>query len=72
MMKFVGIHVENDMTPKEKCDIMLNALVGEKHIPIWWGTRNKAFDNVTPAEVFMVDEERVVNYLMQFRHGDYS
>jgi hypothetical protein len=57
------------MTTKEKCDIMLKALVGEKHARIWWGTRNKTFDNVTPAEVFMVDQERVLNYLLAHTHG---
>ncbi len=60
------------MTNKEKCDMMLTSLVGEKHVRIWWGTRNKAFDGVTPAEVFAIDPERVINYLMQFTSGDYS
>ena len=57
------------MNTKEKCDMILTSLVGEKHVRIWWGSCNKSFDYVTPAEVFMVDPERVLNYLLEHAYG---
>ena len=57
---------ERNRSALEKCDDILKALVGEKHVRIWWGTVNKEFDYVTPAEVFVDDPNRVLSYLMRF------
>jgi hypothetical protein len=58
------------MTDLERCNTILADLFGEKHVRIWWGTRSKAFSNVTPAEVFMVDPGRVLNHLIKITQGD--
>lgn len=58
------------MTDLEKCNDLVKALFGEKHVRIWWGTRNKAFDSVTPAEVYMVDPSRVLYHLIKITEGN--
>ena len=59
-------------TMKARCNNLLIPLVGEKHVRIWWGSSSKAFDDVTPAEMFMVDPGRVLSYLMQISSGSGS
>jgi hypothetical protein len=58
------------MTDLEKCNEMVRSFLGEKHVRTWWGTRNKEFDGVTPAEVFMVDPTRVLHHLIAITQED--
>ena len=49
---------------KTQCNNLLRALVGENHMDLWWNSRNKAFDLLTPAEIFELDPNKVLNYLL--------
>ena len=56
-------------TLKEKCDIMLLSLIGEENIDVWWKSKNKAFQMLTPEEVFNTDDEgkmKVFDYLFSY------
>lgn len=58
------------MTDLEKCNEMVRSFLGEKYVRIWWSTRNKGFDGVTPEEVFMVDPTRVLHHLITITQED--
>ena len=40
---------------KEKCDMILEALVGINAMDIWWNSPNRAFDMRPPKEMFLPD-----------------
>ncbi len=53
------------LTDKEKCDAVLLALLAsEEQASKWWASRNRAFDMSTPAEMFKVNPNRVLAYLV--------
>lgn len=57
---------------KQKCDVMLQALLGNKEVIVkWWNTPNKAFNDETPIEVFERDEQLVFKYLASQCSGSY-
>jgi hypothetical protein len=47
----------------------LSALVGPEQVEKWWDSRNMAFDEKTPREIFDKDPQEVYNYLMRFADG---
>ena len=49
---------------KNKCDLLLQAMVGPNLVNKWWQSPNKAFDMKTAQEQFDIDPEVVYNYLM--------
>ena len=49
---------------KEKCDMILEAIVGLNAMDIWWNSPNKAFDMRPPKEMFEEDPKRVYRYLL--------
>lgn len=66
--------VTEQLSPREKCDIMLAALfpcqqeLQEK----WWTSANKAFDESSPLEILDQNPELVLKYLYCQFSGDYS
>ena len=57
---------------KQRSNALLIALVGENLVDAWWNSKNKAFDNRTPAGQWIEDPESVYDYLMNHSGGDYS
>ena len=53
-------------------NILLSILGSEEHVELWWYSKNKAFDNISPNEMIIKDEKRVVSYLLGQLNGDYS
>lgn len=49
---------------KQRCDLLLEAMVGPNLIEQWWQSPNKAFDMKTPMEQFDIDSDVVYSYLM--------
>lgn len=56
-----NIMVQDELLRK-KCDLLLQALVGDKLINEWWEGHNKAF-NMTPNEQWKNDPRVVFDYL---------
>lgn len=49
------------MKPKDKCNILLNNLVGADNVYSWWNSPNLAFNNRLPRDV---DIDEVLSYLI--------
>lgn len=54
---------------RNRCNILLTALLGKEHAESWWDSPNKRFDGETPRKVFDSEPNRVYNYLMEFAGG---
>ena len=56
----------------DKYDRILYALLGSQElVQKWWVSPNKAFDEMTPIEMWDRDRDRVKNYLLAQLSGDY-
>jgi len=61
-----------DVRLKDRCDTILRSLLGERMVEQWWYSRNKAFDMLTPQEIWESgDVNRVYGYLLDQINGDY-
>ena len=61
------------MLVPEKYNRILHALLGSNElVQKWWSSPNKAFDDMTPIEMWDRDKDRVKNYLLAQLNGDYS
>jgi hypothetical protein len=49
---------------KQRCDLLLQAMVGPNLVEKWWQSPNKAFGMKTAKEQFDIDPKVVYNYLM--------
>jgi hypothetical protein len=49
---------------RQRCDIMLNAMLGPHLSKDWWNSKNKAFNNLTPNEKWDSDPVQVYRYLL--------
>ena len=57
----------------DKYNRILHALLGSNElVQKWWELPNKAFDDMTPIEMWDRDKDRVKNYLLAQLNGDYS
>jgi len=57
----------------DKYNRILHALLGsDELVQKWWESPNKAFDDMTPNEMWDRDKDRVKNYLLAQLNGDYS
>ena len=57
----------------DKYNRILHALLGSNElVQKWWSSPNKAFDDMTPIEMWDRDKDRVKNYLLGQLNGDYS
>lgn len=57
----------------DKYNRILHALLGSNElVQKWWSSPNKAFDDMTPSEMWDRDKDRVKNYLLAQLNGDYS
>ena len=56
----------------DKYDRILYALLGsEELVQKWWVSPNKAFDEMTPIEMWNRDKDRVKKYLLAQLSGEY-
>ena len=61
------------MLVPEKYDRILYALLGSQElVQKWWASPNRAFNEITPIEMWDRDKDRVKNYLLAQLNGDYS
>ena len=51
---------------KQRCEMLVIALVGKELAPKWWLSKNKAFDGKTPEAMYQEDPNRVYEYLMDY------
>lgn len=49
---------------RQRCEVMILALVGVEGAPKWWASKNYAFDGSTPNEMFDKDPDRVYSYII--------
>lgn len=61
----------SEYVAKQRAQALLTVLVGSKLVDTWWNSPNKAFDNQTPAGVWLEDYAKVYNYLMYSANGDW-
>lgn len=57
---------------KQRCNQILESLVGPSLVDLWWTSPNKAFNLTTPENQWDLDYKKVVNYLLNQLNGDYS
>jgi len=56
----------------DKYDRILYSLLGSNElVQKWWSSSNKAFDEMTPIEMWDRDEARVKKYLLAQLSGEY-
>ena len=54
------------MMDKERLNGLLFAIIGdEKLVERWWNSPNKYFDNALPIDVFVLQPERVRDYIFK-------
>ena len=57
----------------DKYNRILHALLGsDELVQKWLASPNRAFDDMTPSEMWNRDKDRVKNYLLAQLNGDYS
>jgi hypothetical protein len=49
---------------KQRSVALVIAMVGKDRADLWWDTPNKAFDDRTPAGMWIEDYQKVYMYLM--------
>jgi len=56
----------------DKYDRILYALLGSNElVQKWWASPNKAFDDISPIEMWDRDKDRVKKYLLAQLSGEY-
>ena len=56
---------------KNKCDVLLIAMLGTTElVDQWWKSPNKAFNNNTPEVAYYVEPKEVLSYLMRMSEGE--
>lgn len=61
----------SEYVAKQRAQWLLTAMLGSQLVDAWWSSPNKAFDNRTPAGVWVEDYLKVYKYLMRSANGDY-
>jgi hypothetical protein len=56
---------------KQRCDTMLESLLGPEFGKCWWHTKNRAFGGLTPEGQWIQDPNSVYSYLLSHCSGDY-
>jgi len=56
---------------KQRCDQLLQAMLGEEFAPRWWQSPNKYWNLETPLAVFERDPNDVYGYLMRVTEGEW-
>ena len=51
---------------KQRCNVLLIALMGKDHVDSWWNSRNHAFNMLTGNQQWEIDPESVYSYLLSF------
>lgn len=51
---------------KQRCNVLLIALMGKDHVESWWNSRNRAFNTLTGNQQWEIDPESVYSYLLSF------
>jgi len=54
---------------KERCELMIAALVGKHNVAAWWAAPNRAFKYKTPFLAFELDPDEVHDYLAWHCYG---
>ena len=56
----------------DKYDRILHALLGSNElVQKWWSSSNRAFDDISPIEMWDRDKDRVKKYLLAQLSGEY-
>jgi len=56
----------------DKYDRILYALLGSNElVQKWWSSPNRAFDDISPIEMWNRDKDRVKKYLLAQLNGEY-
>ena len=56
-------------TTKEYADRLVSSIVGDKFVEQWWNSPNRAFNFLTPLEVWKTDRIFVLRYLYNHIFG---
>lgn len=54
----------NKQNMRSRSEALIISLVGKDLAKEWWDTKNKAFGGITPEEQWLIEPEKVYNYLM--------
>jgi len=51
----------------DNLSVMLLAMLGSEDLSQkWWGSPNKAFDDLRPYDMYAIDPQRVYNYVFSY------
>lgn len=56
-------------TQLRQANLLLQSLVGEDNVTLWWNSPNKAFSGAAPAEIWKKNPDLVIDYLMGHSFG---
>lgn len=59
----------NRQNMRWRSEALIIALVGKTSAKLWWDSKNKAFGDITPEEQWLIEPEKVYNYLMNNAYG---
>jgi hypothetical protein len=54
---------------RNRCNILVTALVGKKYVEEWWDSPSVIFDGETPRKTFDSEPNLVYNYLRDMTEG---
>lgn len=54
---------------RRECEQVLTAMIGDRLVPNWWASPNRAFDYRTPERVWLTEPQVVWDYLMGYAYG---
>ncbi len=63
---------EVDVTILRLDEILFSLLGNKSLVELWWNSKNRAFDNNTPYEMYLVNPTIVKDYILGQLNGDYS
>lgn len=69
--EFIDEIEKDEMLMRKRSIALAIALVGYDTSDAWWASKNAAFENKTPAEMWIKDPDRVYKYLCNNLSGDF-
>lgn len=60
----IGTEEGHEQAARQRSIVLVDSLVGRDNAAAWWSSPNKAFNGLTPTEMWAVDYKEVHTYLM--------
>lgn len=63
--------ITHEQKMRRRSEALVVALVGKEYADVWWDSKNKAFESLTPKQAWDKDPSAVYSYLMGIASGGY-